>query len=65
MNALLCLIVVLAPAPAPLVIDDDVFEFPHRGFQIPVTIQPSRRHEVRSLQLYVSSDHGKTWKFHN
>ena len=48
------------PSALPLVIDDDVLEVQSREFQVPAAIQPSRRHRVRSVQLYVSTDRGTT-----
>src|SRR5262245_45404391 len=41
---------------------DDVVHFNQRGFQIPITVQPSRRAEVKDLVLYSSRDQGRTWK---
>ncbi len=33
-----------------------------RDFEIPITINPSRRNEVQELTLYVSRDQGQTWE---
>jgi hypothetical protein len=41
---------------------DDVVHFGQRGFQIPITVQPGRRAEVKSLVLYSSRDQGRTWQ---
>ena len=44
---------------------DDVVYMNHRGFQIPIRIQPERKNEVRELILYLSRDKGRTWEISN
>ena len=41
---------------------DDVVHFNQRGFQIPITVQPGRRAEVKGLVLYASRNQGRTWE---
>lgn len=43
----------------------DVFPMKDRNFEIPITIAEGQRDRIRELQLYVSSDEGKTWNQHS
>jgi hypothetical protein len=47
----------LAQGPAA----GDLVPISQRSFTIPIRIDPSRRGEIKELQLYASSDQGKTW----
>ncbi len=40
----------------------DVEHLDTRAFQIPISVQPSQKSEIRELQLFTSTDLGKTWE---
>lgn len=47
----------LTAAPTP----GDVVPINQRNFQIPIRVEPSRRHEIKELILFASTDQGATW----
>lgn len=40
----------------------DLVSLNQQNFEIPIRIDPARRHEIKELLLFVSRDQGKTWE---
>src|ERR1700736_127538 len=47
----------LSASPAPA----DVYHINQQQLKIPISIDPSRRAEIKELRLFVSADEGRTW----
>jgi hypothetical protein len=61
MLAAVCTLASLLPAAEPL--PPDVVPLNQRSFQIPIRIDESRRHDIKELVLYVSTDQGQHWAY--
>jgi len=53
------LVCLLAPAQDAR---DDVYKLNQRSFKVPVRIDRDRRDEIEQVDLYVSTDQGKSWE---
>src|SRR5262245_41024324 len=56
MLAFACLVWTIGPTPT------DVVPINQSDFQIPIRIDPARRDEIKELQLFYSTDQGRTWQ---
>ena len=46
----------------PIVLENDVVEIQFSKFKIPCRVDPSQQDKIATVRLFVSEDHGKTWK---
>src|SRR5262245_47971566 len=54
-----CLLLALGTAPG---VPADVVPLSHLKFEIPIRIDPARKGEIRSLELFYSTNQGRTWE---
>lgn len=45
-------------------IGQNCYEIPSRTFAMPIGIDPAIRDNIEKIRVFVSEDHGKTWKHH-
>jgi hypothetical protein len=63
--ALSCCVALVVSLPAPAGSADDgsdVLRVESRQLQIPVLIKPAQRDTIKELQLFASTDEGRTWQ---
>ncbi len=55
-----CLLLTALAKTAPA-LPADVFSLPNNRFDIPIKVDPARKSAIQLLELYVSTDQGRTW----
>ena len=57
-----CLLLTALAGASPGAIPDDVYPMKDTRFEIPIKVEPARRGDIARIELYISTDQGRTWQ---